>query len=202
MKFKYFSNHTYKSINHLDIGCGDRIKNPYSAPNLYGLDVHNNPSMIKNYTKANLILDKLPYPDNFFCSVSAYDVLEHIPRQMFINGEIEYPFINLMNEIFRVLKPNGIFFACTPFYPKSEAFVDPTHVNFIALGTVEYFIDGHPYGKMYGFNGFFRKIRLLKIQPQLMYKVYSNFFSMFFSWLKRRIKGKFTHLIWELQAIK
>ena len=133
MKLKYFFQENYTSIKHLDIGCGMKIKNLYGAKNLYGIDVHDNLEKIKNYKKANLILEKLPYPDNFFCSISAYDVLEHIPRQMYIEGRIQYPFINLMSEIYRVLKPNGNFFSCTPYYPKNAAFVDPTHVMMTVL---------------------------------------------------------------------
>ena len=44
-----------------------------------------------------------------------------------------------MNEIYRVLKPGGTFYAITPYYPRDEAFVDPTHVNIITNKTHTYF---------------------------------------------------------------
>jgi SAM-dependent methyltransferase len=63
-------------------------------------------------------LEPIPFESNFFDSVSAYDFLEHIPRQA-----IDYqamitrvPFLELMSEIHRVLKPNGRFFALTTAY--------------------------------------------------------------------------------------
>lgn len=118
MKLTNYYDPNFSSDKHLDIGCGYKIKNPYNSSNLYGVDIHSNKeNLIKNYKKANLILDKIPFPDSFFSSVSAYDFIEHIPRQQFINEEMQYPFINLMNEIYRVLKPNGLFFASTPRLP-------------------------------------------------------------------------------------
>ena len=35
-----------------------------------------------------------------------------------------------MNEIYRVLKPNGYFLHRTPAFPAKQAFSDPTHVKF------------------------------------------------------------------------
>jgi hypothetical protein len=64
-----------------------------------------------------------------------------------------------MNEVWRVLKPNGIFKAHTPAFPKQESFVDPTHVNFITDQTVNYFCGGEytNLSKSYGFDGMFEK---------------------------------------------
>ena len=47
-----------------------------------------------------------------------------------------------MNEVWRVLKPNGIFKDHTPDFPKQESLVDPTPVNFITEQTVNYFCGG------------------------------------------------------------
>jgi len=203
MKLKNYFDSSFISKKHLDLGCGFKIKNPYGAPNLYGIDVHNNEkNNIGNYKKANLILDDIPFPDNFFSSVSAYDFIEHIPRQLFIHDIMKYPFINLMNEIYRVLEPGGLFFASTPVYPSAETFVDPTHVNFITESTHRYFTNNDVLGNHYGFNGNFKVKHILKIQPILMEKEFSNKLVMFIKWYKRKLRGKFTHLIWELEAVK
>jgi len=49
-----------------------------------------------------------------------------------------------MNEAYRVLKPGGIFYAITPYYPRAEVFVDPTHINFISHKTHTYFTTPNP----------------------------------------------------------
>ena len=51
-----------------------------------------------------------------------------------------------MSEIYRVLKPGGIFFSCTPVYPHPEAFSDPTHVNIMTRETFDYFTSPGDYG--------------------------------------------------------
>jgi len=62
-----------------------------------------------------------------------------------------------MNEIWRVLKPNGKLYSFTPAYPLSTAFADPTHVNFITEDTFRlYFDDERNWGRIYGFRGKFR----------------------------------------------
>jgi SAM-dependent methyltransferase len=48
-------------------------------------------------------------------------------------------FIELVNEIHRVLKNGGYFLHVTPAYPSKEAFQDPTHVNIITEDTFPFY---------------------------------------------------------------
>lgn len=53
-----------------------------------------------------------------------------------------------MNEIHRVLAPEGLFFCRVPAFPSTYAFKDPTHVNFITEDTFPEFFcltGGPPY---------------------------------------------------------
>ena len=145
----------------LDIGCGLNPKNPFDAKNLYGVDLRDDLSLGFEIKKANLIIEKLPYPSNHFDYVSAFDFIEHIPRIINYKGENKYPFIELMNEIYRVLKPNGIFLHQTPAFPSGLVFQDPTHVNIITENTFpSYFCSPNVEAKKngYGFTGNFELI--------------------------------------------
>ena len=142
----------------LDLGCGSIPKNPLNANEVYGVDIfdYENP----NIKVSDVILDGLPFDSDFFNYVTAYDFLEHIPRLLYINGERRVPFIELMSEVYRVLKVGGIFKAHTPAVPYAQTFQDPTHVNFITEITVSYFVEEGmiELGNTYGFKGKFRLV--------------------------------------------
>jgi SAM-dependent methyltransferase len=145
---------------HLDLGCGASPRNPFAAKILYGTDFSEFGSRMQDgirFVSADLTRT-LPFEASSFSSISAYDVLEHIPRwERLPDGSITFPFVDLMQEIYRVLRPNGIFYAVTPGYPSNAAFQDPTHINFITLETLAYFSGDsvHAENLGYGFNGKF-----------------------------------------------
>ena len=140
----------------LDLGCADRPRNPYSADEIFGIDIQEN--LPNNIKKADLVLDPIPFESETFDYVTAYDFIEHIPRVIYAPHR-RLPFIELMNEVYRVLKLGGYFFSQTPAYPQAAVFVDPTHVNYISEGTFPlYFGDAAsspPWGALYGFKGAF-----------------------------------------------
>jgi SAM-dependent methyltransferase len=145
-----------KMTKSLDIGCGRNPKNLFNADIVYGIDVRDD--LEHNIKKADLVIEPIPYEDAYFEYVTAHDFLEHIPRLMYL-PERRYPFVELMNEIYRVLKPNGTFLSFTPAYPHAEAFRDPTHVNIISDQTFSaYFDDTNRWAEMYGFKGAFKII--------------------------------------------
>jgi len=67
------------------------------------------------------VLAGLPYEDGSVDMVRAYDFLEHIP----IGSTV-----GVVSEIWRVLKPGGVFESLTPSTDGRGAFMDPTHVSF------------------------------------------------------------------------
>lgn len=143
----------------LDLGCGATPKNPYNAEEVFGIDLRESPdSRIKI---ADLTIETIPFDDCTFDFVTAFDFVEHIPRVLYLPKR-RNPFIELMNEVYRVLKPNGTFLSLTPAYPSAAAFIDPTHVNIIAEGTFPlYFGDSDsssPWGIIYGFKGAFHLV--------------------------------------------
>jgi SAM-dependent methyltransferase len=151
----------------LDLGSGPSPKNPFKADRCVGIDVI---SFNNSVIACDLGFQKLPFDDSSVDFCSAFDLIEHIPR---IGGQSpnKNPFIFLMNEVWRVLKPGGRFFAQTPAYPYPTAFSDPTHVNIITPDTILYFglivhgdgvrvpDDRQVLGKRYGFIGDFNILR-------------------------------------------
>jgi SAM-dependent methyltransferase len=190
---------------HLDLGCGTKPRNPYRAEKLFGVDIRPDIEADKaDIRKADLFREPIPFDNGFFDSVSAYDFLEHVPRTCVSASETRFPFVEIMNEIWRVLKDGGLLYASTPAYPHPAAFQDPTHVNIITRQTHTYFTRPHVLGKMYGFKGDFECIRSDPIRfGELEYEP-----KVVGSWVKL-IRAKFrnspyknSHLVWEFKAIK
>jgi len=189
---------------HLDLGCGPVPRNPYQQDELFGVDIAptENSSQI-TIRQANLTLQAIPFPDHYFDSLSAFDFLEHVPRVLPTPDGLStrFPFIELMNEIHRVLRPGGILYALTPCYPAYEAFQDPTHVNIMTEKTHLYFTGANPLGRMYGFSGQFeaRKVEWVVHKDALTPLVPLNL-SQKFRRMNYKLKGKFTHIAWEFIA--
>ena len=109
----------------LNLGCGNRkIKGYINIDNRQEVE----PDIAWD------ILNGLPYQDGVVHAVRAYDFLEHIPsRSVFY----------VMNEIWRVLEPGGVFESFTPDAEYGQgAFQDPHHESFWVENTWRYFSCG------------------------------------------------------------
>ena len=204
---------------HLDLGCGPVPRNPYARGQLCGIDIRPPDGDVAfEHRSANLALEPIPYPDSSFGSVSAYDFLEHVPR-IFPSADGRdtiFPFVRLMQDIWRVLAPGGRLYALTPAWPHAEAFVDPTHVNFITAESHSYFCGENPKGRMYGFDGRFDVIRVAWVERAEAYsaipgssenhrplKRLSRRLRRWSRWLRgKRASASPGYLLWELEARK
>ena len=121
----------------LNLGCGTNKVQGY-----VNLDVQERckPDMVCDITKG------LPFDDNSVDEVRAFDFLEHIPADKCIA---------VVNEIWRVLKPDGLFESFTPDAEHGQgAFQDPTHMSFRSENTWLYYSD--PYHRdLYGIEANF-----------------------------------------------
>ena len=216
------------SDRHLDLGCGKFPRNPYDRGELYGIDIRPPPSAVDfEHRVANLMLEPIPFADDSFASISAYDFIEHMPRVLATadGRDTLFPFVRLMQEIWRVLEPGGRFYAVTPAFPNAEAVVDPTHVNIITDKTHEYFGGKQPPGRMYGFHGQFEVIRAEWVHIHDVYSAIAGSpenrssrsgyrglkkLSRELRTLSRRLRGKpepgrgkqKIYFLWELKAVK
>ena len=114
----------HKSIK-LDIGCGQAK----TAPDWIGIDYREMPGVdiIHN-------LEDTPYPLPSECASTA--LASHVMEHINPHGGV---FIDVMNEIWRLLKPGGEFLVAVPYATSVGMFRDPTHCNFINEETWCYF---------------------------------------------------------------
>jgi SAM-dependent methyltransferase len=191
------------ATSHLDLGCGLRPKNPYGHVKVFGVDIRAGLQVpgVERIASANLSCQPIPFADDQFDSVSAYDFLEHVPRvHIDTHEQTQFPFVQLMNEVWRVLKPGGMLYAVTPAFPHEKAFRDPTHVNLITQKTHRYFTRPGLEAAMYGFVGDFELHRQVRIHPRGAYEPYGiarAALRQLDGWV-----GKRSHLVWEFKAIK
>ena len=141
----------------INLGCGDKRINGYVNVDKFKSD--------ESVCLVNLEEAKLPFDDESCKEVFADNVMEHINN-----------LLPLMNEIWRVLRHNGLFYAIVPVYPWEGVFQDPTHVRVFTQSTWAYFTEDQflyqEVGKNYGIKPFrvldqvtdgkFLKTRLIK----------------------------------------
>lgn len=189
-------------------------RNPYRRTSLFGVDLVSTTQHACEIRAANLAVEPIPFPDDHFASVSAYDFLEHVPRLLpRTDGHgTRFPFVEVMDEIWRVLEDRGRLWALTPAFPHAEAFVDPTHVNIISAGTHAYFCGDAPLARMYGFGGRFEALQvrwvernealLADLPPGPWPKRIARRLKRLSRWLRGRGERRSGYLLWELEARK
>lgn len=140
-----------KVLKILDIGCGNNKYESNDKNEVIGLDIVELPNV-------NIVhdLNKIPYPfnDNFFHVIIANHVLEHIEN-----------FFGLMEEIYRILKPNGILKVRVPHFSSINAFADPTHVRCFTLKTFKFLSESHKLSYYYNIK---RKINFKIISTRFI----------------------------------
>jgi SAM-dependent methyltransferase len=109
----------------LSIGCGNRKR----ESGLICLDISPdvNPDIVWD-------LRQFPYPfdDCSFSEIECFDVIEHVD---------DIP--KTLEEIYRILKANGILKITTPHFSCANSFVDPTHKWHLSYFSFDYFSEEH-----------------------------------------------------------
>lgn len=84
----------------------------------------------------------LPFDDNSLDEIHAYEVLEHVGRQ----GDYRF-FFDQFADFWRMLKPDGMFFATVPMWDSVWAWGDPGHSRVINKGSLV-FLNQPRYGEV------------------------------------------------------
>jgi SAM-dependent methyltransferase len=142
-------------MKQLDIGSGDvnRIQTGYEG---YGVDIYDvQADWLTECRVADLAIEPIPFEDDTFDLVTAHDFLEHIPPVIYLDGKKRNCMIELFNEIYRVLKNDGIFMHSTPGYiygsNNQSVWSDPTHVYVWTLDTAHH-LSGDYFGQHDSYN--------------------------------------------------
>lgn len=107
----------------IEFGCGNSKTN-----GAIGVDFNER-------TQADVIhnMDHFPYPfeDNYASKIICHNVLEHVDD-----------FIRVMEELWRIAKPECVIEISGPFMSSVNYFSDPTHKRAFTSRTFDYFIKG------------------------------------------------------------
>jgi predicted SAM-dependent methyltransferase len=113
----------------LVIGCGSRIQKDLSLQGMEAFQelvtLDNNKSHFPDVLW-DLRKHPLPFKDNEFDEIHAYDVLEHLAYQ----GDYEF-FFSEFSEYWRILKHRGHLFATVPLEGTQWSWGDPSHKRVI-----------------------------------------------------------------------
>jgi len=116
----------------LDLGCGESVQ-----PNFVGMDK-------KAYPDVDIVHDAqdfpYPIPDNSCITILMSHLWEHI--------EPKYR-MDLMEELWRIMKPNGQLLISVPYYLSIGANQDPTHYPCPNEITFTYFDPNYPMYNIY-----------------------------------------------------
>lgn len=114
----------------LNLGCGNK-----DYPNCVNVDLRE--TFITHFLW-DLNVTPYPFPDNRFICVYAQDIIEHLDN-----------IIPVMNEIHRILEPEGKVHIRTAAWDTAQSYNDPTHKHWFTPDSFDFFDPNTVWGQKY-----------------------------------------------------
>lgn len=118
-------------VMRLDIACGNRKDEGW-----IGIDIQHLPGVDIVH---DLNIHPWPIPTDSIDEAKAWHIVEHIPPVSLTEKGTRFPFIEFMDECWRVLKAGARIEIETPYGSSVGFCYDPTHCNPVTEVTLEYF---------------------------------------------------------------
>lgn len=162
-------------MRELVLGCGSTSEqktitvtgsHKYENPTTLDLYPRHNPDVIWDLASE----EPLPFDDNTFDEIHAYEILEHIGAQ----GDYKTLF-RQFSDYWRVLKPNGFLMATVPHYQSILAWGEPSHTRIINAATLV-FLSQAQYEEQIGKTAMsdFRDVYKADFNPAYMETIYTD----------------------------
>lgn len=107
---------------------GEMSMDDFENPVTLDIDINADPDVVWDLNDR-----PLPFPDDRFDEIHAYEVLEHVGKQGDWRG-----FFDEWDEYHRILKPGGRFFASVPSIESRWLWGDPGHTRVITIETLTF----------------------------------------------------------------
>jgi SAM-dependent methyltransferase len=108
----------------LDLGCGNKKR-----PNTVGVDFNERSAADIVH---NLNISPYPFGDCSVDKIYIDNTLEHLDEPL-----------KVMEELYRIVKPQGIVKVIVPYFRSPAAFIDPTHKHFFTVESFAYYDSDH-----------------------------------------------------------
>ena len=121
----------YVGKTNINLGCGNKPLDGF-----VNVDYYN-----KEHAQISFDLNcEWPFEDESVDLIYSDNVFEHLPDTL-----------SIMKKCYRCLRPGSHLIVKVPYFKSKHAFVDPTHVKFFTIQSMDYFVNGTYFNAQYRF---------------------------------------------------